>query len=349
MLASYVFVVTQYMPSIYQAYYWYNSAIYYQFTLSIVFLFIAAFASYRYAKSKTLRGLFIAAQLIMCVMIGGSNFPVGLVFAVSFALYIAASYVKKFERRKTDTIIFAVFLAIFLANVLAPGNGGRQAAASVSPNLFSAAAASVRDMAIETPAWIKSTLTLGIICALLPFGRKITENSNLKFVHPALAGLVIALLLLAQYYPVEYGLGSKGPQRVENIRFMMLNLGLLLFFINMFGYLRDREKEVNRYVAAVLAIALIALPLSEVGINSFTSYKMTDQIAGGELYKFTQIIDAELIQFESTQKPRTSILRRPHHKQIFTPGHDLLVRIRHLGLLPKIPQKIADRKNSGQK
>lgn len=300
-LASYIFVITQYMPSIYQAYYWFNGVIYYQFTFSITLLFISAFVKYRYCKKKYVKILLIIALIIMSIMIGGSNFPIGLMLALALSLYIAMAHIRKYENRKIDTIIFGVFLVIFLINVLAPGNGERQATYSIAPSLFSAAFASIRDMMIETPIWIKGTLTLGIVCAFLPISRKLTQNSRLKFVHPLIAAGVILILLLAQYFPVEYGLGSKGPARVENLRFMLLNIGIWLFFINMFGYYRDKEKAVNKFVALVLAIVLIAYPLSERGINRFTSYKMADQISGGELKQFTQIINAELAQFEASE------------------------------------------------
>ena len=302
MLAAYTLVVTQYMPSIYQAYYWYNSTIYYQFTLSLAFLFVAAFAKYRNAKNKAVRGVLISCLIILSVMIAGSNFPLGLVFAAAFAIYIAAAFIKKFERRKTDAIIFAVFIAIFLINVLAPGNGARQGAYSVNPGLFGAAYASVRDMIVETPDWIRSTVTIGIICAMLPLSGKIVQNSKIKFVHPLIAGAVIVFLLLAQYYPVEYGLGSKGPARVENLRFMLLNLGLWLFFIDLFGYLKGKEKPVSIVLASVLSIIALSLSLSHTGITEFTSYKMADQITSGELSEFAEITADEIAQFEDPQK-----------------------------------------------
>ncbi len=300
-LASYIFVSTQYMPSIYQAYYWYNSVIFYQFTYSIAFLFVAAFVFYRHTNSKILRIFILCSLFIMDIMIAGSNFPLGLVFAVCFSVYIIMAFIKKFKQRKTDAIIFAVFMAIFLLNVLAPGNSARQGSYSVTPSLFSAAYASVRDMMLEVPGWITSTVTVGIICAALPLSRKIVQNASFKFAHPALAGALLVLVLLAQYFPVEYGLGSKGPERVENLRFMTATLGIWLFFINMFGYNKDKEQPVNRYIAMVLALVFLAMPLNTIGINQFTSYKMADQITGGQLDKFSKVISSELSQLEDTQ------------------------------------------------
>ncbi len=300
-LASYIFVVTQYMPSIYQAYYWYNSTIYYQFTFSISLLFVAAFVKYRNCKKKPARIFLIVSLFIMGVMIGGSNFPLGLVMALAAVIYIIASYIKKLEKRTMDTIILGFFISVFLLNVLAPGNGSRQAAHSLSPGLFSAAFDSVRDMLIETPIWLKSTITMGIVCALLPLSKKITENSNLKFIHPLIAGGIISILLLTQYFPVEYGLGSKGPARVENLRFMFLNIGIWLFFINMFGYYKDKEIPIGKTLAVVLSVIVLTISLSEIGINKFSSYKMADQITNGELTQFSQIISAEIAQFEDTQ------------------------------------------------
>ena len=302
MLAAYTLVVTQYMPSIYQAYYWYNSTIFYQFTLSLAFLFVAAFAKYHNTQHQAVRGVLIACLVLLAVMIGGSNFPLGLVMAAAFAIYMVAAFIKKFEHRKTDAILFAIYMVIFLANVLAPGNGARQGAYSVNPGLFGAAYASVRDMLIETPEWISSTVTIGIICAMLPLSHKIVQNSKIKFVHPAIAGAVIAFLLLTQYYPVEYGLGSKGPERVENLRFMLLHIGLWLFFIDSFGYLKEKEKPVSIVLASVLSIIALSFSLSHTGITEFTSYKMADQIAGGELAEFAQITADEIAQFENPQK-----------------------------------------------
>lgn len=300
-LASYIFVITQYMPSVFQAYYWYNGAIYYQFTLSIALLFVAAFTKYRFCANKFIKVLLIISLFIMTIMIGGSNFPTGLVFAVCCLIFIAVSNIKKFKDRKLDTIILGIFVAIFLFNVLAPGNSARQSTHNISLGLIPAAIASIRDMLIEIPIWIKSTLTLGIICAMLPISKKLTEKSDLRFVHPAIAGGIIVLLLLAQYYPVEYGLGSKGPARVENIRFMLLNIGIWLFFINMAGYYREKEKPISKTLAIILSIIVLSTSLSSYGINKFTSYKMADQITNGELDNFTQITSSEIIQYESTK------------------------------------------------
>jgi hypothetical protein len=298
-LAAFIFVITQYMPSIYQAYYWYNSTVFYQFTLSIAFLYIAAFTKYRHTKKKATKGLLIASLIIMNIMVAGSNFPLGLMFAAAFTIYIIVAFIKKYEMWKTDVIIYAVFMAIFLINVLAPGNGARHGAYSINLGLVGSAVASVRDMVIELPTWITSTITLGLLCTMLPFGHKIVKNSKIKFVHPAIAGMILIFLLLAQYYPVEYGLGSKGPARVENLRFITLTLGMWLFFINMFGYMHKKEQLVNKYIAIVLAIALITIPLSDIGINEFTSYKMADQIANGELSEFGEVTSYEIAQLES--------------------------------------------------
>lgn len=297
-LCVYIFAVTQYMPSIFQAYYWYNAAIYYQFTLNITFLFVAALASFHNAQKNHPRTILFILIILMTIMIGGSNFPIGLVFAVALFLFTLIAVIKRYDNYKAYILIFAVFTIIFLINVLAPGNGARQGIYSVKPNLFMVAFTSVRDMLMETPIWIKSTITLGVMCALIPFSKKITANAKMSFIHPALAGLVIFLLLLAQYVPVEYGLGSKGPARVENLRFMLLNIGLWLFFINMAGYYRDKEIKTNKFVIVILSIFLISTATCEISVNKFTSYKMLDQIANKELQAFGTLVNTEVAKLE---------------------------------------------------
>jgi hypothetical protein len=254
-------------------------------------------------------------------MIGGANFPLGLVFAVALFLFTLIVVVKKCDNYKSYIAIFAVFTIIFLINVLAPGNTARQAGYGIKPNLFMTAFASVRDMLMETPIWLKSTITLGVICACIPLSKKITANAKIKFVHPALAGLVIFLLLLAQYVPVEYGLLSKGPKRVENLRFMLLNIGLWVFFINMSGYYRDKEMKINKFVIVILTIFLLSTATSEISVNMFTSYRMMDQIANKELQAFGTVINSEVAKFESASDE--PLLFKNHPTNEFLHPHEM--------------------------
>lgn len=291
-VSAYIITLTQLMPSIFEAYYWFNGSIYYQFTLNLIFLFFSLMMVLSNTEKRGKQIFLLVILSISAILIGGSNYPLGLVFALILLGITGISFYKNKKYKWEYLILLFIFMTFFLINVLAPGNAVRgQSYERLS--LYKVGLFSIRDMLTEMPKWAVSSLCLVMLCALSPIYKKITQNASITFINPLISFVIILLLLLTQYVPVLYGLGSKGPLRVENVRFVSLNIGLIIFFINAFGFYNQKKpaKKPNPIIIAIICSALVITSFSSERINQYTSYKMVGQISAKQFSRFKDYMD----------------------------------------------------------
>lgn len=304
--ALFLIVLTQYMPNAYQAWYWYNGAIYYQFTFNLIMLFLALAISLPHMKRKPIKTISIVLMFILVVLISASNYITSVALIACYAVYIALAYKRKYENRALHTWLLGLYLAIFLINVMAPGNGGR-ATMYVQPSLPLIAIFSVRDFFAESSLWISTTITAASIIAASVFAKDLVKNSKIKFINPWLMLILVLAILIGQYAPTIYGLGHKGPPRTTNIRFMTLQISLWAMAVNLFGYLHKKNKliKVNPIMAVMLSVVVLASSINLLPLTETWGYKSLDSYIGGTLKIFSTEMDYRIktLEDKSIDKP----------------------------------------------
>ncbi len=105
----YLFMVTQYMPSSFEAYYWYNSAVYYQFTFCMIMLYIGICMYLNNSEKTWVKTALTTLLAILAITISGSNYVTGLVFVMLYGFYVLISLIKKSKNRFTHLALFYIY------------------------------------------------------------------------------------------------------------------------------------------------------------------------------------------------------------------------------------------------
>lgn len=115
-------VITQYMPNAFQAWYWYNGAIYYQFTFNLLMLYITCAIVLPKAKKRGMKIFLIVSLVILNIMCSGSNYITSVAFIACYGIFVIFALVKKYKYRYLHLGLIALYIVIFIISVMAPGN-----------------------------------------------------------------------------------------------------------------------------------------------------------------------------------------------------------------------------------
>lgn len=292
-------VITQYMPNAYQAWYWYNGAIYYQFTFNLLMLYITCTIVLAKAKKGGIKIFCIISLVLLNIMCSASNYITSVAFIACYGIFIIFALVKKYKYRYLHLGLIALYIAVFMISVMSPGNAGR-ATHYTQPSLPLVAVFSVKEFFLEGTGWIGYTLTFAAICISLFFAKDLVKNSKIKFANPFIALLFVGAVLIAQYAPTIYGFGHAGPARCTNIRFLTMQLGLWALAINLYGWLYQKGKleKVQLLPVVVLTIFIVVFALTKFPVTNLWSYKALDSFMGGYLHDFGEEMDYRLSLLE---------------------------------------------------
>lgn len=292
-------VITQYMPNAYQAWYWYNGAIYYQFTFNLLMLYITCAIVLSKTKKLGMKIFCITSLVILNIMCSASNYITSVAFIACYGIFIIFALVKKYKYRYLHLGLIALYIAIFIISVMSPGNAGR-ATLYTQPTLPLVAVFSVREFFLEGTSWIGNTLTLAAICVSLFFAKDLVKNTKIKFINPFIALLFVVAVLIAQYAPTIYGFGHAGPARCANIRFLTMQICLWALTINLYGWLYQKGKleKVRLLPVVILTLFITVYSLTKFPVTNMWSYKALDSYIGGYLQEFGKEMDERLSVLE---------------------------------------------------
>lgn len=306
-LCSILFLQTQYLPSPFEGLYWYNSAIYYTFTFSIVLLNISFIILLQNFKKIVGRIINFIILLIGLIMIGGSNYPAVLTFAVGYSAFVLYTIIKKKDNRWFYVAGLAILLAAFFINVSSPGNFLRMGNYA-RLSLVKVAIGSIGECATELIGWIyKSPVTAFFIIGIM-FAPKIVEKAKIKFVNPWIAAIIFLLLLLSQYVPSMFAISNKGPLRAENIRYMMFIIFMSIFLINICGwfYREKPEKKSQLHIPKTVGIFIVliafSLSLTNVPMIKLWGYKAMLYTLQNDINRFDTEMTKRIVSLEQEDK-----------------------------------------------
>lgn len=227
---------TQLLPSPVEGFYWYNSAVYYTFYHALALVMTGM--SVRMARGRTRRGeisrpglaLRAAVLCALAIFVAGGNFVTGVVAClVMFGAVAATALLGRPRRALVLAPALLALVAGFALSMAAPGNAERQAsqypddALGVLPTLVRSGLAAVEYSVL----WTGGLLILALAVAL-PFMVRAARRSRLSFARPCLPAACSFALFAASFTPTFYSMGTVGPGRVQNIRYDLFVLLVLV-------------------------------------------------------------------------------------------------------------------------
>ncbi len=285
-------ICTQFLPSPSQGFYWYNGAIYYSFTFSVMLLFFASLSGYiLYGGSWRLPFL-----CLLAFVIGGNNYVTALLSLI--LLFCTVILLLLYHNRcwKTVLIPFIILIVAFAVNAAAPGNLERQAFFSEHPGPLEAIVLSFRYAAHKVFKWFDLRL-LACLIALLPFlWKAASENTRYVFRFPGIVTVFSFCLLASMFTPHVYAIGFDGPGRIQNIYYYAF---VLLLVFNMFwwcGWILGKSKKKDHSshggirtvpFLSFCAVALLCMACSVIFFHgSMTSIAALGELRSGEAQNY---------------------------------------------------------------
>lgn len=247
-----LFLQTQLVPSPVEAFWWYNSAIYYTFYHSLM-LFGAGLVV-RLLRGRTRRGPLTAGgtaarTLVLCALafvVAGGNFVTGIVCVLALLAVTVAGIVRVRTRALVLVPALAIMVCGFACSMAAPGNAERQVTqfpgdgAGVVGTIVRSALAGFEYSVL----WINGLLVVALLLAVPVFWRLARRNAY-SYRLPALPVLVMLTLFMASFTPTFFSMGNVGPGRVQNIRYDLFVMAAMLCAGWLVGWVARRWERLH--------------------------------------------------------------------------------------------------------
>ncbi len=313
----------QFIASIYDAYYWFNGAVYYTFYYAVM-LVLAALLVIHATSHGLWHKVTAVVALPLTVFLAGGNFSTGLAAPAIMVFTIGVMWLRGKRVPRLFYVVFAVYCLAFLASVLAPGNEYRRIAEPHSVNPFMAACLSI-GKGVEFIAKSLNPIMVLLFVAITPTLAKIARRSRYVFERPWLVFVASLCLYFVFLFPICYALGIKGPGRMQNL-YTYNMCWLIAFNIYYFaGALQHRRADGGALSGHALAICSIvrgrvsgyrrlALPLFAVLLVSSAILKISASSKAARLiYKGT------IVAYDREMTKRERVLAEPTSTAILSP------------------------------
>lgn len=228
-----LFLQIQFVPSLVEAFYWYNGAMYYTFFYSLMLIYISQFINiFLYEEKKYIKNLIIA--IILAVVLGGGNFVTALLttlIGLCFLFFTLVNHTRPIKRTICLVLPQIVLIVAFVISMAAPGNSVRQQfSTKLSP--VRAVYRSLIQALVDIKNW--TTPTVIIICLLLiPLIFQITKRMSFQFRWPGVWVVLTFLLFASQNAPTLYAQAYIGQNRLRNIIFYSF---IWIIFMDLFYF-----------------------------------------------------------------------------------------------------------------
>lgn len=312
-----VLMSMQCLPSLVEAFYWYNGAIYYTFYYSVFLLLTGFIIKSIYSPSKLKRILYGILACATCMFMGGGNFMTGLLIPVLFITVILVLLVSK---RKVPFILyvtFAIFMLAFIINVIAPGNECR-AKYVESISALEAIGLSFTNGCYNISQFTTPT-TAALFLFLSPILYILTKRVEFKFPHPIPVVLGSYCIYCTLFTPTCYALGNPGSGRNFNIYFycyIWLIVGNMFYIL---GAIRQKAQAgslickdltslaghlKNAFMQRRALIYIITLFLFGITIlQSASSSKRTlKDLTSGKAISYHKAMEERLLEYKSDKQ-----------------------------------------------
>lgn len=220
---EYIFVATlfvtitiQFTYSYYDAFFWYNGAMYYTLFYSLSLMLASLLIGYRLASTRARKTMIGVTSVVLAIIIAGGNFVSGLGMG---ALLFTSIIIMRIEQKRWPRfylVILAVYGVAFTLSVLAPGNAYRQITIEDKPNVVAAFFMAI-GKSFEFLSDSFNIVKVLMLTVITPAIVRMAAKSRFKFSHPWLCVIVTVLLYSSFFFAHSYAMGTRGPGRVQNI------------------------------------------------------------------------------------------------------------------------------------
>lgn len=299
-----LFLVFQTMVSAADGLYWYNGALHYVVMESVLFFQISVLLLFLKEKQKIKNVLFLILAVFFAFVLGGANLLTGLqalILEVLIILYCFWQNITEEKKRPSGRTLllllpFAVNLAGFACNILAPGNMIREGTAE-GMGAVSAVIMSFYWGAVFVFEWTTPIVIFGFIL-LVPVVWKMTEHAQNRFFKPVWVLILSYCVFSAMFTPTLYATSSEGPDRCKNVMRVVLYLLVFLNMVNTFGWFAHKHKDgmlcvlqkeaAKRYLAWILVFTCLVGGsfLLAANKNTYTSVSALRSVLNGEAAQY---------------------------------------------------------------
>ena len=239
----FLFVSIQFLPSVNEAFYWFNGGIGNIFIYSLLSLTLAL--ALRLATAHGGAPWLTAALFALLTLLGGGSYGGGLFGLLIFAAITLFAFLRGHRYRFIYAALTAWFLACFIYNTTAPGNAVR---ASILISASLSAPEAIFKSCYYGVALIGGYLTLPVVAvalALAPLLYRLAAASKLQYRHPLLVLVGGVALFCAQLTPPLYAGVFLGGERIINTYFVSFVMMLLLYETYLLGALARRRERLG--------------------------------------------------------------------------------------------------------
>lgn len=313
---TFLLMSIQFVASTYDAFYWYNGAIYYTFYYSVGLLFFASLIDYYLNRKRMgLKIFYGAVSSVLCVFLAGGNYVTGLAIPVILFLTIIAMYRYKLRIPRLYYVMLCLFSVAFIISMAAPGNSVRAATVEEGTSAVKAIAIS-----FTNGTYYLAKFTNPTVCALFlfltPILCNIAKRSRFSFGNPLLFLAVTYAVYCVFFVPTCYALGVAGYGRIFNVYeynycwFMLANIFYFAGYLyksagrgtvisnDVLKLLRDVKSKVLPYsrYAYLLIVGLLTVTIVQ---SSSASKEISKFIYTGRAAKLDEIMMARERHYKS--------------------------------------------------
>lgn len=240
---------TQFLYSPSQGFYWYNGSVYYTFFYSISLVLYGMIIKYIIDGNNKRRHIVFIS--LLCIFLGGGNYPTALMTAVILTITTLILYINKNKTYKTVMLFTIIFVTAFMLSVIAPGNAVRQASCE-GLTAVEAICKSIFYAMIELMR-LCVTPTIFLIIMSMPLLWNGAKNSNFSFRYPLLFTGIVFSVYAVQFCPTLYAAGTLGNMRVRNIEFFSAVFTFMITCFYWIGWLVGNKEKIAKRIEKTVA------------------------------------------------------------------------------------------------
>lgn len=263
----YILLVTQCVPVIQSAYFWYNGAVHYIASHCMELCFMAFLIRLYLGKRKWTD---YAGCIISAIYTGGGNLVTAIgTLLLTLTIGVLILITKTWKKNKVFLIMCFVYWCALAVNIAAPGNYSRLGNSSSMGIPAAFVKAFISSAGKLFGEWMHWTVIMTIVL-LLPFLWKVAAQIKFTFPCPVIAVGYSWGYLASLFFSPLFAAGRVDAGRYENVMFLQAIMLLLFDITYVMGWLQrkyrvaDREYFVSnekKYLAAVSACIGICLVL----------------------------------------------------------------------------------------
>ena len=320
----FVTITLQFTYSYYDAFYWYNGAMYYTLFYSLSLVLASLLIGYTQATTRTRKMVIGVVSVVLSIVIAGGNFVSGLGMG---AILFTTIIIMRIEQKRWPRFyiaILAIFGVAFAMSVFAPGNAYRQVTVDNKPNVVAAFFMAI-GKSFEFFSDTFNIVKILMIIVLAPAIVRMAAKSRFKFSHPWLCVIITVLLYSSFFFAHCYAIGTRGPGRVQNV-YSYVSLWLICVniyylsgalikkaeakaplssaIVNVVKTFQQKYAHALRYAPYYVVIVL----LLSVSIKQTTTNRTITLMLKGTVYEFDKEMKARDLAL-STDNQRMMILK----------------------------------------